>query len=532
MSAAERHGMTAARRWRPPDKDGPGQRPRKAPPGPKPKLPSHSAETISDPGHERQTAPGAFAVAAVELWQRGLFPIPVGGADGKTPQVRGFTKMRRPSLAAVENWARRRPDAGIGIVTGRGVLVVDVDSIDRATIRAVEQRFGETPLKTLTSSGGAHLFFRYAGERSRNLRPELPVDIKARGGFVVVPPSRRPTGEHAGKAYTFLSGSWADLARLPTIKPDALPPRSATYRATRQVAADRPALRVAQLGAVGVGFRDDTLFLSAMRRASSCSSEQQLLAAGIEINAHFNPPLELPEVTDTINSVWWRYEVPGKNWVGRRDRAAAAAFQNAALAGHPDAETLLPVLRLAHGGRDKRGESFAASPVALAKHRVIPEWGANRRRYSRTLAALVEFGFLDIVHKGGRRPGDARKFRFHKGGLPMRPRLVVSNPSPAADADLMRVVDALKTLSIRKAGEALGMDRSKILRLKRRAEALDLIGVSHAETATPETAPKVSHPEVSHPGEASHCLTDEVSHSAGPNERKDIHPPRRRPARR
>jgi hypothetical protein len=102
-----------------------------------------------------------------------------------------------------------------------------------------------------------------------------------------------------------------------------------------------------------------------------------------------------------------------------------------------------------------------------------------RRHYIRALAVLVQLGFPRIVHKGGRRPGDARLFRFHKGGPSMQPRLVISTPSSTIDIDLMRVVEALQSgLSIRKASKALGMDKSKILRLKRRAEVLKLIGVS------------------------------------------------------
>jgi hypothetical protein len=63
------------RRWRPPDKDEAGQHPRKVPPAPKAKLPLNSNAII--PGI------GAFASAAVDLRQSGLFPIPLGGADGK-----------------------------------------------------------------------------------------------------------------------------------------------------------------------------------------------------------------------------------------------------------------------------------------------------------------------------------------------------------------------------------------------------------------------------------------------------------------
>jgi len=87
----------------------------------------------------------------------------------------------------------------------------------------------------------------------------------------------------------------------------------------------------------------------------------------------------------------------------------------------------------------------------------------------------------------------------------MTPRLAVSN---IAYDDLTRVVGALKSgLSIRKAGQTLGMDKSKVLRLKHRAEASGLFG------------PAVS----AQPAAVSHCPTEGVSHFAGPNVRT---PPR------
>jgi hypothetical protein len=149
--------------------------------------------------------PGAFAAAAEDLWRRGLFPIPLGGHDGEEPLIRGFTKMRRPSLATVQRWAVRFPGANIGVVTGAvsQILVIVINSADPAILRAVEARFGQSPMIVRTPSGGWHLYYRFAGERCTNLRAEgLPVDIKGEGGYVVAPPSVRQSGENAGKAYS------------------------------------------------------------------------------------------------------------------------------------------------------------------------------------------------------------------------------------------------------------------------------------------------------------------------------------------
>jgi len=119
----------------------------------------------------------------------------------------------------------RFPEANIGILTGPSRLcVVDVDSTDERLVAEMLRRFGITPLMIETPSGGKHLYFRLSGEYCRNLRKSdgLPVDIKATGGFLVVPDSIRLCGEHAGKPYRIVKGAWDEVARLPPIKPGSL----------------------------------------------------------------------------------------------------------------------------------------------------------------------------------------------------------------------------------------------------------------------------------------------------------------------
>jgi len=316
--------------------------------------------------------------------------------------------------------------------------------------------------------------------------------VKAQGGFVVAPPSVRMTGKNAGKPYVFERGSWNDLARLQPIKPRSLAPRVtlATDCPTPSAATRRPHL--VQGGTDGdIGRRNNLLFEAAMRRAPSCSTEADLLAVGIAINNRFNPPLDFAEVAKVVGQAW-RYETRGENRLGRSSGGGGKGPPGI-LANYPDAATLHAILKHANGARAARDELFAASPDAMARDRVIDAWGNSPRRYRRALATLVELGLLHIMHRGGRHRGDARKFSF--GEPPMTPRLIVSNAP--RDADLFRVVDALGSgLSIRKAGETLGLDKSKVLRLKHRAEASGLLGSA------------VSDP----PDEVSHCLTDEVSH--------------------
>ena len=198
----------------------------------------------------------------------------------------------------------------------------------------------------------------------------MATDIKGIGGLVVLPPSTRPSGEHAGKGYHFIKGSLADMARLPTIRPGSIPERAArpetAARTVSRAAAALATGAVVLLGAVAVGYRNNALFWATMRRAPDCGSAAELLTIATEINSDFPVPLEPAEVAGLAHHVWNDYELVGKNWIGmaaRRGGGLSAAIR--ALQAMPDgadAATLYRVLRRAHGARDARGEPWAASP--------------------------------------------------------------------------------------------------------------------------------------------------------------------------
>ena len=168
---------------------------------------------------------GPYSRAAPDLYGRGLSIIPVGGVDGKRPLVRFGAWKRQPPAEYLGRTVQQYPDANVGVVCGlSGVTVVDVDRKDASErqfadlVENVIRRFGDTPMKVCTPGGGLHLWYAHGGERSINRLDDMQVDIKAHGGFVVAPPSLRPTGDNAGRQYRFLEGNWDDLARLPSTR--------------------------------------------------------------------------------------------------------------------------------------------------------------------------------------------------------------------------------------------------------------------------------------------------------------------------
>ena len=340
-----------------------------------------------------------FADAALDLLDRGLAPIPLGGDDGKVPLVR-WKRWKHPlGRQSLGQLADKHPTANVGVLTGlSGVTVVDVDDLELTD--AMVRRFGDTPLQTSTPSGGVHLWFRSSGERCRTRLDGLKVDIRGEGGMVVVPPSIRPSGPHAGKAYGFLEGTWDDLPRLPEMKVPAL--------ATTSVSPAAGTLQTVQQGN-----RDNSLFRACLDLAPRCDTFDDLVDEARTINESYAPPLSDARVVAKAKSAW-QCQVEGRNWRGHGAHVTVAERTIDRLLAHdprhgPDALSLYLKLRAKHGARDQRREAFAVAARAMARDLVLP-WTEGRIR--RATQVLVNFGLLALVKEGGHGEGDAHQYRF------------------------------------------------------------------------------------------------------------------------
>jgi hypothetical protein len=99
--------------------------------------------------------------------------------------------------AVIRDWWRRGPQANIGIVTGGGRFVVDLDGADATHAWAnMCGRHGE-PMCTLTvrTARGWHLFFASPLEIPNSASMLGPkIDVRGEGGYVVGAPSIHPDG--------------------------------------------------------------------------------------------------------------------------------------------------------------------------------------------------------------------------------------------------------------------------------------------------------------------------------------------------
>ncbi len=129
--------------------------------------------------------------------------IPVG--RNKIPLVKWQKyQITLPTLDEINLWWAEWPDAKVGVVTGKlsNLVVLDVDSEEgkEAISKYIPDSY-EFPVCS-TPAGGQHFHFRYPQDTEiRNNAGVIPgCDLRAEGGFALIPPSQ---GDN-GKSYEWL----------------------------------------------------------------------------------------------------------------------------------------------------------------------------------------------------------------------------------------------------------------------------------------------------------------------------------------
>lgn len=110
-------------------------------------------------------------------------------------------------------WFGNGTARNIGIVTGviSGIVVVDCDSAEAEAWAS--RNLPPTPMMTRTAKG-THRFYRHPGRpvpnKARIIDPDLALDVRGDGGYVVAPGSTH----HTGNIYERI-GSWPEIEKLP-----------------------------------------------------------------------------------------------------------------------------------------------------------------------------------------------------------------------------------------------------------------------------------------------------------------------------
>ena len=197
-------------------------------------------------------------------------------------------------------WWQRQPDANVAIATGGpGPDVLDVDQHgDAGNGFAALNRLRRAGLVegaaaiVSTPSGGLHLYFAGSGQRSGKL-PGHHLDFRARGGYVVAPPS-----QIGGRSYRVVTrqaeGAGLDWGKVTELLD---PQRHAAVRPAAVQDADFGHL-ASWVGRQHEGNRNDGLFWAACRAAEA--GDEAVLAE--LATAAGSAGLDDREITATIRS--------------------------------------------------------------------------------------------------------------------------------------------------------------------------------------------------------------------------------------
>ncbi len=248
-------------------------------------------------------------------------PKCTGTKPGKHPRTPKGCLDATTDTGVIREWWERWPDANVGIATGGGLVVIDVDPRHGGDDGLVDlrARLGELPdtVECLTGSGGRHIYVSVGeGVVVRNSAGTLApgVDIRGEGGYVVAAPSVHTSGR---------SYAWEASSRPDEV--DVAPMPAAWLEAIVK----RPKLRVIAGGsgeAIVEGGRNETLFKRAASMRAAGFEEPAILAAILAENeTRCSPPLDPAEVKGIVSSVC-RY-APGLSaeYEARRAEAAITA---------------------------------------------------------------------------------------------------------------------------------------------------------------------------------------------------------------
>lgn len=132
----------------------------------------------------------------------------------KYPRGKGGLKKATCDPDTIKSWFSGGIEYNIGVVPGPDTIVLDLDvnppkKDGTATISALEEELGPLPKSwiAVTPTGGYHLWFLAPGHgltSKKNLfkddprfSPDSGLDIRSAGGYVLIPPSKRPALEGA-----------------------------------------------------------------------------------------------------------------------------------------------------------------------------------------------------------------------------------------------------------------------------------------------------------------------------------------------
>lgn len=333
--------------------------------------------------------------AALSYAECGLRVIPVRPAE-KRPLLHDWPKRASEDRSVVRRWWAEFGSPDVGIATGGGLVVIDIDPGRGGTLAGL----GLPPtVEAVTGGGGRHLYYRSPSPFASGSDVLGPgVDVRAEGGFVVAPPS----GHISGHEYEWIRDVREEaMASLP----GAIGDRLVCPRTRSQIRGSEA------LPLIPAGRRNDTLASLAGHMRATGLSEGAIADALCALRHHCEDPSSIPEteIREIAASI-------GRYPAGqRRDplRAVADAARGAEAAG-----TRLSALeRLVYLHLVNRAD-WRTAEVQLAWKQLEQMTGSHKTTIRRAMGRLSATGLVELVERGGEREADgayvANRWRLHQ----------------------------------------------------------------------------------------------------------------------
>lgn len=208
----------------------------------------------------------------------------------------------RADIKMVSNWFKTLSGAGVGVVTGKisNIVVLDVESWCKTPIEDLLKKY-PTQMYSRTGSGGYHLFYQYpAGVPKVANRVGIfeGADLRADGGFIVLPPTRHPSGGMYEWIKQGIPGVFPlallDIESKPTVQNEGWITEA--------------------LRGVSEGGRNDTCARLAGYFFKKGINREIVEAMLLEWNERNDPPLPVKEVRSTIRSIERSHSTAGETF--------------------------------------------------------------------------------------------------------------------------------------------------------------------------------------------------------------------------
>ena len=227
-----------------------------------------------------------------------VFPVQ---PRGKKPLTAGGFKDASLDADQIQRWWSRWPDANIGLPVVARYIVLDVDS-EEALHRLHVEGYRLPSTSTAKTGRGYHFWYSCEGHIVKNGVGILPgVDVRALGGYVVVPPSIHSSGGVYRWDVPLDSSNIAPA-------PDWLLRKVSPAQGQGDVPTYVPVDVESVLAGVGEGGRDQELFRLAckLRRADVPREWAERLIA--EAAARCRPSFPPAEARTKVNCAYSRYQ--------------------------------------------------------------------------------------------------------------------------------------------------------------------------------------------------------------------------------